>query len=193
MARVGLNQERVVYEAELLADEVGLSQLTLTALADRLGVRQPSLYKHVAGMEGLQRNIAVRAKTELADVLGRAAVGRARDNAIEAMSQAYRRWAKEHPGRYVATLRAPNQNDVEDDAASRAVASVVFEVLVGYNLREDDAIDATRTLRSALHGFVTLETGGGFGLPVDIDRSFERLIRGITIALANWAEQISTP
>jgi len=183
----------VVYEAELLADEVGLSRLTLTALADRLGVRQPSLYKHVDGMEGLQRNIAVRAKTELADVLGRAAVGRARDDAIEAMSQAYRRWAKEHPGRYVATLRAPTKNDVEDDAASRAVASVVFEVLVGYNLCDDDAIDATRTLRSALHGFVTLETGGGFGLPVDIDRSFDRLIRGITIALANWADQISTP
>ena len=62
MPRAGLTEARVVAEAELLADDVGLSKLTLAALADRLGVRQPSLYKHVAGMEGLQRSIALRAK-----------------------------------------------------------------------------------------------------------------------------------
>jgi hypothetical protein len=52
----------------------------------------------------------------------------------------------------------------------------------------DDAIDAIRALRSTLHGFVALESGGGFGLNVDIDRSFERLVRGITIALASWTD-----
>lgn len=192
MPRAGLNQERVVDEAERMADEVGLSRLTLSALADRLGVRQPSLYKHVDGMEGLQRSIAVRAKNELAEVLGRAAIGRARGDAIEAMSQAYRRWAKEHPGRYVATLRAPAQDDVEDVAASGAVVNVVFDVLTGYDLRDDDAVDATRMLRSALHGFVTLETGGGFGLPVDINRSFDRLVDGIVTAFAGWADPQST-
>lgn len=189
MARAGLNEERVVEAAELIADEVGLSRLTLSSLADRLGVRQPSLYKHVEGMEGLQRSIAVRAKIELGQVLAREAVGKARGDAIKAMSTAYRHWAKEHPGRYVATLRAPVPGDIEDDAASRAVVRVVFDVLVGYNLIDEDAVDATRALRSALHGFVTLETGSGFGLPVDIDRSFDRLIDGIVTAFDGWANR----
>ena len=82
----------MVDEAVRLADEVGLSQLTLAALAKRLGVRQPSLYKHVDGMDALQRDIALRAKHELADALARVAVGRSRGEAITCMSLAYRSW-----------------------------------------------------------------------------------------------------
>ncbi len=46
MPRAGLNTDRVVTEGAELADEVGLTKLTLAALATRLGVRQPSLFKH---------------------------------------------------------------------------------------------------------------------------------------------------
>jgi len=171
-----------------MADELGLAQLTLAALAARLGVRQPSLYKHVDGMAGLQRGIAVRAKSELADVLARAAVGREREAAVARVARAYRQWGLEHPGRYAAAQRAPIAGDQEDQAASAAAVQVVLAILAGYELHDDDAIDAARALRSALHGFVTLEAGGGFGLPVDVDRSFERLIAALTTALAQWSE-----
>jgi AcrR family transcriptional regulator len=189
MPRAGLSEDRVVDEAERIADEVGLSRLTLAALAQRLGIRQPSLYKHIDGMDGLQRSIAVRAKTQLAETLARAAVGRSRDHAITAMSHAYRAWALAHPGRYAAAQRASTPGDTEAEAADRTVVQIVADVLAGYDLDGDDSIDAIRALRSALHGFVTLETTGGFGLPVDIDRSFERLLRAVNTALANWADQ----
>jgi AcrR family transcriptional regulator len=175
-----------------MADEVGLSQLTLAALAARLGVRQPSLYKHIDGMDGLRRGLAVRAKNELAAILARAAIGRERGDAITAIAHAYRAWAREHPGRYAAAQHAPAADDSDDIAASQAVLDVVTAVLAGYQLREDDAIDATRALRSTLHGFVTLELGGDFALPVDVDRSFARLIRGLVTALANWTDQPTT-
>jgi AcrR family transcriptional regulator len=189
MRRAGLTQTSVLEEAERLADEVGLSQLTLAALATRLGVRQPSLYKHIDGMDGLRRGLTVRAKNELANILARAAIGRERGDAITAIAHAYRGWAHEHPGRYAAAQPAPAADDAEDIAASHAVVSVVTAVLAGYRLRDDDAIDATRALRSALHGFVTLELSGGFGLPVDIDRSYERLVGGLVTALSGWTEQ----
>lgn len=186
MPRAGLSEARVVGEAEQIADEVGLSRLTIAALAQRLGVRQPSLYKHIGGMDDLQRSIALRAKKELADTLARATVGRSRGDAVESMSKAYRQWAREHPGRYMAAQRAPAPGDADDEAASRAATQVVFDVLAGYQLHDDDAVDATRALRSALHGFVTLEAAGGFGLPVDIDRSFDRLVRSVVTALSGW-------
>jgi len=66
---------------------------------------------------------------------------------------------------------------------------ICADVLAAYELEDDDAIDAIRAFRSTLHGFVALESGGGFGLNVDIDRSFERLVRGITLALASWTDQ----
>lgn len=183
-----MTETRVIEEAERIADEVGLSSLTLAALAQRLKVRQPSLYKHIAGMDGLQRSIGLRAKNELAGVLGRAAVGRARGDAIVSMSNAYRAWALEHPGRYAATQRAPVPGDAEDESASSNVVRVAFDVMAGYALRDDEAVDAIRALRAALHGFVTLEAGDGFGLPVDVDRSFDRLVAGLTTAFARWSE-----
>jgi AcrR family transcriptional regulator len=193
VARAGLTEDRVVVEAERMADEVGLSHLTLAALAESLGVRQPSLYKHIDGMDALQRSIAVRAKTELADTLGRAAVGRARSEAIRAIADAYRRWAVEHPGRYAATTRAPTSVDPDDVAASDAVVKVVLDVLSGYHLTGDTAIDATRMMRCALHGFVSLETNDGFGLPVSIDRSFEFLVESLVASLDAASSQAPGP
>lgn len=183
MPRAGLSPERVVVEAQVLSDEVGLEALTLAALADRLGVRQPSLYKHIAGSQALQRILAIRAKTELCDVLARATAGRSRGDAVTAMAVAYRRWAHEHPGRYAATVR-PVPQDPEDAAASAAVVAVVLDVLAGYGLSGTAAIHATRAVRSALHGFVSLEVAEGFGLPADIDDSFELLVHTLCAGLA---------
>jgi AcrR family transcriptional regulator len=177
----------VIDEATQMADEIGLSRLTLAALADRLGVRYPSLYKHVDGMDGLQRGIAVRAKNELAAVLARATVGRARGDAIVSLSGAYRTWALQHPGRYAAAQRVPTPGDTEAETADWASVEIIGDVLAGYDLRGDDAIDATRGLRAALHGWVTLEAT--FVHPANIDRSFDRLVQGLATALANWADQ----
>jgi AcrR family transcriptional regulator len=185
--RAGLTQARVIEEAAQMADETGLSHLTLAALADRLGVRYPSLYKHVDGMDGLQRGIAIQAKNELAAVLARATVGRARRDAVVSLSDAYRSWALQHPGRYAAAQRVPAPGDAEAQAADWASVEIIGDVLAGYDLRGDDAIDATRVLRAALHGWVALEAT--FVHPASIDRSFDRLIQGLATALANWAGQ----
>jgi AcrR family transcriptional regulator len=176
----------VTEAAGQLANEVGLSRLTLSALADRLGVRLPSLYKHIDSLQGLHRNIGVRAKDELAVALGRVAVGRSRADAILALASEYRSWALEHPGQYAAAQRAPARDDPEDQVASAAVVQILADIMVGYDLRDDDAIDAIRAVRSTLHGFVTLEAGGAFGLPVDVDRSYDRLVHGLITALGNW-------
>jgi len=187
--RAGLNTDRVVAEAADLADEVGLDQLTLAALAIRLGVRQPSLYKHVASIDALQRLISMRGKAELSDVLARAAIGRARDDALVAMAYAWRAWALEHPGRYKAAERGAAPGDLEHEAVSDRTVEVVTAVVNGYGLDGDDAIDAVRAYRAALHGFVSLEANDGFAFPASVDRSFDRLVHALVRALSSWSEQ----
>ncbi len=186
MPRAGLTTERLIVEAECMIDDGGLRQLTMAALAARLGVRQPSLYKHIDGLGALEHHVTVRAKAELGDVLGRAAIGRSQGDAIAAIARAYRVWAREHPGRYEAAQLAPLPGDVEDEAASHRVVSVVAAVIEPIGLRGDDAVDAIRTFRSALHGFVSLEAASGFGLPVNVERSFERLVEALTTVLLSW-------
>lgn len=185
MPRVGLNTDRVIEEAEAVVDEMGLSKLTLSLIATRLGVQTPSLYKHVTGMPALQGEVAVRAKNELAATLARASVGRSGADAILAVAVAYRAWAKQHPGRYATTLTAPRPGEPADVEASNAALSVVTDALTGYALEGDDLIDAIRALRATLHGFIDLELAGGFGLPVDVNRSFERAVRSFALTLGS--------
>jgi AcrR family transcriptional regulator len=186
MPRAGLTPARILDEADALVDETGVSDLTLAEIASRLGVKLPSLYKHIAGHDALVRAMTARAKTELAGVLGRSTIGRAGDDAVAAMCHADRDWATRHPGRYELTVRAPRPDDPADQAASAAAVAVVSDVLAGYGLAGDDTIDAIRALRAVVHGFVDLERRGGFGLPVDVDRSFARLIAGFTRLLSAW-------
>ncbi len=191
MPRAGLSRAVVVELGARLADEAGLDRLTLAGVAARAGVRLPSLYKHVGGLDDLQRGVAVLAVGELDERLRAATVGRAGGDALRALAGAYRRYAQERPGRYAATLRAPTPDDDEHGRAAAAVVEVVFAALRGYGLEGGDLVHATRILRSSLHGFVALEAVGGFGLPESVDETFTRLVDGLDAALRARAEVLS--
>ena len=188
---MGLTPERVAAEAAAVADEVGLDRLTLARVADRLGVTLPSLYKHVRGLDGLKRDLPVLGVRELTSALSRAAVGRAGRDALHAIADAYRDYATAHPGVAAASVRAPNPGDAEHLAAGDAVLAILFAVLAGYGVTGDDAIDAIRSLRAAMHGFVTLEAAGGFGLPQSVDASYRRLIDSLDTAFHAWKAERS--
>lgn len=187
MPRAGLSRDRVVDVAMAVADDVGFERLSLAAVAQRVGVRLPSLYKHLESLDGLRRDVAVRAVEELGAAVTQAVVGRAGRDALGPLARAYRDYARRHPGRYAATVRAPRPGDEVHARAAEAVLRVVYAVLAGYGLEGDDAVDGARALRAALHGFVVLETSGGFGLPRDVDRSFDRLVLALDDALHGWS------
>jgi len=176
MPRAGLDPDAVVTAAAALADSHGLESLTLSRLAERLGVRPPSLYAHVAGLEDVRGRLAARGARELAGRLQAAAAGRARGDALAAVAEAYAAYAREHPGTYAALQRAPAADDEQGAAAAAQLLEVVTAVLRGYGLEDDDAVHAVRILRAALHGFVSLEAAGGFEMPVDLDETFARLV-----------------
>jgi len=176
--RAGLDQKAVVQAAAELIDQYGLAQLTLARLAEQLGIRTPSLYNYVRGLAGLHRELALLAIQEITMHFRQAAVGKAGDEAILAFANAYRAYAKEHPGRYIFTQQV-SEDEREDSAlqdARKEAVDVILAVLTSYNLSNEQALHAVRGLRSIVHGFVSLETSGGFGLPLDLDESYYQLI-----------------
>jgi AcrR family transcriptional regulator len=187
MPRRGLDRARVVEAAAAIADAEGLEAVTLARVASELGVRSPSLYNHVAGHEGLLRGIAAQSTRELATALRTAATGRAGGDAIVAVAEAQRAYAREHPGRYATTVAAPAGGDAEHAAAAADAVDVLTTVLGGSGLEGDELIHAVRALRSAVHGFAALESAGGFGLAVDTDASFRRLIQALAEGIAGRA------
>ena len=153
--RPGLSAEVVLAEAAKLADAKGIDQLSLAELAHRFRVKPPSLYNHVDSLEALKRNLAMMALHELADTLGKASIGRAKDEAIRSLAAAYREFVKKHPGLYQATDRAVGASDPELARASDEVVNVCLAVLRGYGLDRRAALHALRGLRSAVHGFAS--------------------------------------
>ena len=187
--RPGLTKQIVVDAAVDLINEDGIEYLSIAALAKRLNIRSPSLYNHIDGLAGLRRELVLRGLHLLTVDLQAAAMGRAGYDALTEVSKAYRNFARQQPGLYTLTLRSTEQGDPELQAVGHAAVAVVLAVLRGYNLDEESALHAMRCLRSALHGFVSLEAAGGFGLPLDLDQSFEQLVNmidcGLRVQLTN--------
>ena len=183
MPRRGLSRAAVVETAARLADRDGYDALTLGAVAAEVGVRPPSLYNQVEGLAGLRRELALAGLADLGEHIRDAAVGRAGEDALLALADAYRAYAREHPGVYRALQRAPEPSDDEMSAAGARLLEPVFAVLAGIGLEGDAGIHAARALRSAMHGFVELERVGGFGIDLDLDASYRFLIRAVAAGL----------
>jgi len=177
--RAGLDQKVVVEAAAELVNAEGEQSLTLSRLAERLGVQTPSLYNHVDGLAGLYRALALKNARDLAERLAQATIGKAGPQALMALAQAYRDYIKAAPGVYLASLRASGNQENPDpqlQAAEERTVRVVLAVVASFGLEGDDGIHAVRGLRSVVHGFASLEIAGGFGLPLDCDESFRRLV-----------------
>lgn len=172
----------VVTTAGDLVDELGPEQLSLTKVAERLGVTQPALYRHVANLAELWRLLGIDTRARLANVLAEASIGLARGDAIEAIANAWRRFASEHPGRYASTGRHAVEGEPDLVAAAHRTISVLERALTAYDLDDQARRDAADMMRSTLHGFASYEIGHGHPDPDRVDTSFERLIHHLTVA-----------
>lgn len=186
MTRAGITPDRLVEAAADLIEAEGVAALTLTAVADRLGVKTPSLYSHIAGIDALRRAVALAAIEDLGDACRTAAMGRAGADALRAIAVAYRVAATARPGPYSLTQMA-RPGDEEWERASQRVLEPVMAALEGMGITGEEAVHAARFLRSALHGFVLLETGNGFGLATSVEASFRRLLDATIVGIADFA------
>lgn len=177
--RVGIDRSAVVRVAAKIANNEGWDALTLARLAKKLRVRSPSLYNHVGGLEDLRRELKLIALGDLNTALSRATIGKSRDEAVRGLANAYRAFVKGHSGTYAATMVAAPKNDPALDAAATRIVETCLSVLSGYGLSRREGLHAIRAVRSAVHGFAELEIAGGFGLPLDVDKSFEWLVSAL--------------
>jgi AcrR family transcriptional regulator len=187
--RAGLTAGEVVRVAADIADETGFANVTLGLVAERLGVRAPSLYKHVDGLADLQHRIATLAMTEFGDIASDAAAGLAGRDALAALANALSSYVTAHPGRYTATIGAEFTGP--DDPLLKAgtrVIELIGAVLRGYRIDEALIVHAIRSVRCTLHGWAVLQAVNGFQWSGDLDVSFEALIDFMDSGLRGLAD-----
>lgn len=186
MARAGLTPDRLTVAAAELADDVGFENVTVSALARHFGVKDASLYSHIRNAKDLRSRVALLALTELADRVAAAVAGRAGKDALVAFATTYRDYAKAHPGRYAATQQELPDLPATTEAARRH-SDLTRALLRGYDLPEPAQTDAIRLLHSTFHGYVTLESAGGFRHhPRDADTSWVAILDALDAALRHW-------
>ncbi|MFZ4192090.1 TetR/AcrR family transcriptional regulator [Streptomyces pseudogriseolus] len=184
--RVGLTAERLTVAGAELADEVGFDQVTVSELARRFDVKVASLYSHLKNSHDLKTRIALLALEELADRAADALAGRAGKDALVALANVYRDYAREHPGRYAA---AQYRLDPETAMAGAGVrhSRMTRALLRGYDLDEPDQTHAVRLLGSVFHGYVSIEMGGGFDHSApDTQETWSRVLDALDVLLRTW-------
>lgn len=175
--KAGITLDRVVAVAADIADRDGLAEMSLRRVADELGIKTPSLYAHVAGLPGLRRELALHAAREVGTIMTTPATGEDTPAVLRRLAREYRRFALDHPGLYQSLLPAPKPG--EDDELYATMAEPVVNLqshLVAGGVPAERTVHLIRALRSMIHGFVDLEMKDGFGMPENVDESFDRAV-----------------
>ena len=175
--------DEIVRAGRQLLETAGLEGLTMQAVADRVGVRAPSLYKRVRGRSELIALITEATANELGDRLEAAAAADPDpERTIVALARAVRVFAHERPAAF-GLVFAPGGGASIDPETLRRASAPVLRVSADF-VGDDDALNAARTVTAWANGFVSMELSGAFRLGGDVDRAFEFGIESLTRALA---------
>ncbi|MFK7679478.1 TetR/AcrR family transcriptional regulator [Priestia megaterium] len=187
--RQGLDFKKVIQTGENLANREGFYAVTIASLAKELNVRPPSLYNHIKGLEELRKELALSGLQQLYHLLKSTVEHASTEDAVYHLSKAYVSFVRKSPGIYEATATvAPRIKDEEVQKASDNILFLVLDVLKPYQLPENEALHAVRSLRSILHGFSSLEHKGGFGMSLSTDETLDFLIRTFALGLHRYKQ-----
>lgn len=184
MPRANLNKERIFAAAAELANQNGFAALSLKDIAAHFGVKPPSLFKHLRDLAEVRDALAVSGMLKLKNAIS-VATGKTAADRLAQIMHAYRQFAKEFPGEYDAfqethVRRSPQVNQLGEEVLATFIAALPAKQSL------PEKIHNLRFLRSALHGFIVLEKGRGFGLPEDVGESFNRMVDALISIV--WGE-----
>jgi AcrR family transcriptional regulator len=181
--------DAITSAARAILEEDGLEAVTMQAVAERVGVRAPSLYKHVADRNALIRAVTGAVTDDLAAALRAPRGSRDPRGGLRAMARRYRTFVHENPAGYTLLFTRLGPDLLPTEATMAALGEPIVTV-VAQLVGEDRALEAARTFVAWAHGFTSLELAGGFRLGGDIDAAYAS---GIELILAGISEGAPRP
>jgi AcrR family transcriptional regulator len=160
-------RDEIVAAARQILEAEGPERLTMRSLAERLEIRAPSLYKHVADKDELEALLAAEALRSMGEALHIAVPARAATRrALAALAKAYRAWALAHPHLY----RLATEGELPRDQLPEGLEAWTAEPLV--RVMGDQA--SARAAWAFAHGMTILELDGRFPPGADLDAAWRR-------------------
>lgn len=183
MQKRNLTKEKIIQVAFLLADEIGLNQVTFPKIAEKLSIKYPSLYNHFNNMDDLKIEMTVYLLNKLNLKLMQKLIGKSGADAVREFAYVYRDFAFENETAYGLFMNIPSTEDEEVNRLARETTGIIRQVLNFYIKDETHLIHKSRALRSFLHGFISLKFLGYFQNAANSEDSFQLMVEDFILSL----------
>ena len=184
MQKRNLTKEKIIQVAFSLADEIGLNQVTFPKIAEKLGIKYPSLYNHFTNMDNLKIGMTIYLLNKLNSKLMQRLIGKSGENAIREYAYVYREFAFENMTAYGLFMSVPSTEDQEVNRLAKETSGIMHRIFEFYIKDETYLIHKSRALRSLLHGFVSMNFLGYFQNPVNLEDSFRLMIDDFILSVS---------
>lgn len=169
-----ITKETILRTAIDIADTKGLANVSLKEIAQILGIKSPSIYKHMpGGLTQIKHEIMILGWREIDEVIARGTAGKAGDEAVMALCMAFRGYVNKHPGVFEALQWHNSYVSTENDEVTKGIIQTLYQIIDAYKVGEDEKLHILRMLCSFVEGYCVIENHGGFGNPVSLDESFD--------------------
>jgi AcrR family transcriptional regulator len=179
-----MDAQKIIDKAWAMLEAQGIENLSLHKLAEALGVKAPSLYRHFGSKNDLLRAINIRGGEQLQEAI-RTAVESAPDDPrakVSALATAYRTFAHANPMVYFLMFNTASP-DIQPEAEMREQLALPLQQLIAQISGEADSLPALRGLWALMHGFATLEINGQFRRGDNLERAFHLAVEHY---IAGW-------
>jgi AcrR family transcriptional regulator len=159
--------DQIVGAARALLEEEGPDALSMRRVADRIGIRAPSLYKHVPDKSALEVLLIAEGLEEFGAAFAAAGPD------LAGLARAYRDWARAHPHLYeLITARPLPRDRLPEGLEARAAAPLAAAV--------GSDPDRARAVWAAAHGLASLELAGRFPEDADVGAAWDAMVEAFT-------------
>jgi AcrR family transcriptional regulator len=162
-------ERQIVSAARELLEQDGLAGLSMRRVAERVGIRAPSLYKHLPDKRALEAALISDGFAEWAELAEKAA---GKSDPLDAVGQTYRTFAQTHPHLYRLMTERPLPREALADGVEARAAAVMIAAAGG------DA-NLARALWAFAHGMAILELNQRFPPDADIDAAWRRGLQAL--------------
>jgi AcrR family transcriptional regulator len=162
----------ILAAARTLLEGGGPEAVTMRAIAEKLGIQAPSLYKHFPDKSALEAALVALGFVEQAEAFDVA--GRSR-NPLAPLARAYRAWALANPHLYMLMTARPLERDRLPEGAEAAAAAPLVKACGGDP-------DRARAAWAFAHGMTSLELANRFPPDADLDAAWRSGIAALQAA-----------
>ena len=178
-----VSKSLVIETACRIADEQGLNNLSLKAVAEKLNVRTPSLYNHIKSLDDLLREVAHKGMRSMNEQMAQVAIGKSGDIAMKSISVEYLNFIIEHPGVYETIQWATWHGTNETAEIFENYIKILSTIILSYNFPSERTDEILNLFTGFLHCFTTLQVRYAFSDPQkvrnDLCNSIDTILLGL--------------